>query len=143
MATLGPTFVTEALSDPVAAVDLANPASAPPLRLFVGGESLQPMLRRRTEPERGIVFESPPAPLDAMPLSVVEIPNDHVPGVGPPARRHHALSLRLQAADQAMRSTGVEASDCKLQFRVPSKIVQKRGNVSIDATAQVRFGCDL
>lgn len=76
-----------------------------------------------------------------MPVSVVEIPAPLTPGLGPPGKVHHALSLRLGAAEKAMQSWGIQATDCRLQFRAPTKILQSRGGVTIDAMAQVRFGC--
>lgn len=76
-----------------------------------------------------------------LPLSVVEIPATPSPGFGPPGRVHHALSMRFGAAEKAMRSWGIDATDCRLQFRAPMKISQSGGSVSIDAMAQLRFGC--
>lgn len=77
----------------------------------------------------------------ALPVSVVEIPAPVTPGLGPPGKVHHALSLRLGAAEKAMQSWGIQATDCRLQFRAPTKVLQSRGGVTIDAMAQVRFGC--
>ena len=102
------------------------------------------MLRRRTEPWRSDAPHEEQAPTSrAMPLSVVEIPRDAVPGGGPPPRSHHALSLHLESAERAARTWGVDASDCNVQFRMPTKIVQTRGSAALDVAAQVRFGCRL
>ncbi|CAG1019121.1 hypothetical protein BURC_03977 [Burkholderiaceae bacterium] len=76
-----------------------------------------------------------------MPLLVVEIPASPLPGIGPPRRVHHALSMSFGAAEKAMRSWGIDATDCRLQFRAPTKISQSRGRASIDTMAQLRFGC--
>lgn len=79
----------------------------------------------------------------ALPLAVIEIPDEPVPGMGPPSRRHHALRLRFEAAERTMRSWGVDASDCAMQLRMPSRVVQRGSGSSVDITAQLRLGCSF
>jgi hypothetical protein len=141
MAAVGPAFSSASLADP----SVSSVASAPPAPPdAIASASLHSLLQNRTE------FVKSDAPSDAHatalhpPLSVVEIPIEQAPGVGPPARPHHGISMRFQAADQAMRSWGVDgASDCAVQLRMPSRVSQLRGTVSLDVRPQVRFGCNL
>ena len=45
-----------------------------------------------------------------------------LPGAGR-QRTHHALSLATDAPKPLLRSLGLDATDCALHFRLPSRIV--------------------
>jgi len=60
-----------------------------------------------------------------------------------PSYRLHRFSALTQAAEQAMRSWGVDASERTMQFRMPSKMAQTGSGASLEMAAHVRFGCRL
>lgn len=70
-------------------------------------------------------------------LSIAELPNPSGNG----SRPQRSLRVRSNWAQQAMRSLGVEASDCAVHLRAPSRIGQSRDGVRVDIQAQVRLGC--
>ncbi|WP_280151413.1 hypothetical protein [Piscinibacter sp. XHJ-5] len=137
MVGCGPAGWLQALAEP--AVVASEAASAPRDSVIPARRSLP---HRSAEASGNDAPSGPPSSTPAaLPFSVVEIAPPPLPGMGPPARHHHALSFRLQAAEQAMRGWGVEASECSLQLRMPSKMAQLRVGASVDVTAQLRFGC--
>jgi hypothetical protein len=81
---------------------------------------------------------------DAMPrLSIVELPPE---GLLPNARRHHALSIRLDGARETARGLGIDLAECAVQFRAPARIGRSAmGSVqgSVEIQAQVRLACRM
>lgn len=72
---------------------------------------------------------------------VVELPPDN--GV-PNGRRHHAISIPLNAAQETARRFGIDASQCALQLRVPTRHVRDPmagSRSTVDIQAQVRLAC--
>lgn len=91
-------------------------------------------------PERASSGASSPRAL-ALPVSVVELPLDGPPGLAG-QRRHHALSIRSEAPERMLRSLGIEASECAMRLRAPSKLKQDPGgNATLNIQAQVGLAC--
>lgn len=87
----------------------------------------------------GTVREMPAA--QAPRLSVVEIEPERVPGEVAPRRSRHALNVRSQWPVAALRSLGIQASECTTQYRMPSALRFNGGNVSLNVSAEVRLAC--
>jgi hypothetical protein len=138
--TFGLALADDAWADPEVSSSVPD---SPPLR-GVTPEPLELALRRRVEAARFEVLSgTKTTPMRAPSFAVVELPADQVPGVGTPGRRHHALSLRFRGAERAMRSWGVNTSECSAQVRMPAKLDQVQGTSSLNATAQVRLSCRM
>ena len=86
----------------------------------------------------------PPARSALEAVSVVELP---LPGAALPGaarqRAHHALSLSTDAPKPFLRALGLDASDCALRLRLPSRIVAPTAgaNLRLDVQAQAGLGC--
>jgi hypothetical protein len=78
-------------------------------------------------------------------ISVIELPPPYagLPGAGR-ERTHHALSIATDAPKPLLRSLGLDATECTLRFRLPSRIKPSResaGGVRVDLQAQAGLGC--
>jgi len=71
-------------------------------------------------------------------VTVVEMPREPQL-IGGPGRPRHALSFDSETTRKAMRSIGVEATSCALQFRAPAKLSSDGG--SVDVKTQARLSC--
>lgn len=86
------------------------------------------------------------APADARPrFTIIELPPAAAgyPAIGP-QRAHHALSIATDAPKPLLRSLGIDATDCTMRLRFPSRIKQSRGSgsgVEVSLAAQVGMGC--
>jgi hypothetical protein len=78
-------------------------------------------------------------------ITVIELPppSAGLPGAGR-QRSHHALSLATDAPKPLLRSLGLDATDCALHFRLPSRIVPSRDagiGARLDVRLQAGLGC--
>jgi hypothetical protein len=78
-------------------------------------------------------------------ISVVELPAPlaGLPG-GARQRAHHALSIATDAPKPFLRSLGLDATDCALRLRLPSRIApsrETRTGLRLDVQAQAGLGC--
>ncbi len=73
-------------------------------------------------------------------FSLIEIPREPQP-IGGPRRPRHALSIQSDTTRKAMRSIGVDANSCALQFRMPTKFSQGTDGTSLEVEAQARLSC--
>ena len=73
-------------------------------------------------------------------FSIVEMPREPQP-IGGPKRPHHALSIQSETTRKAMRSIGMDATSCALQFRAPMKLSQSTSGASLEVKAQARLSC--
>jgi len=78
-------------------------------------------------------------------ISVIELPH---PLAGLPGaarqRAHHALSIATDAPKPFLRSLGLEASECTLRLRLPSRLTPSRDSAAglrLDVQAQAGLGC--
>ncbi len=84
------------------------------------------------------------APAQRSRLTVIELPpiDAGLPGAGR-QRAHHALSFATDAPKPLLRSLGIEATDCTLRFRMPSRITRSRetgGGARLDLQLQAGLG---
>jgi hypothetical protein len=100
----------------------------------------EPSLRSRSQP-----WAAAGKPVDKgsslSTLTLVELPSDS--GL-PRARRHHALSIPFQGARDTARQIGIDASECAIQLRVPTRIARQplAGEGSaVEVQAHVRLAC--
>lgn len=80
---------------------------------------------------------------DTLPaVSIVTLPPDVMPG-RTPGRAHHALSVRSETPRQALRSLGLDVTECATRFRLPTRLRQDSpgGDTTLDAQAQVSWAC--
>lgn len=75
-------------------------------------------------------------------LSIVTLPPEQTPGRAP-GRAHHALSVRSEMPRQALRSLGLDVTECATRFRMPTRLRQDApgGDTTLDAQAQVSWAC--
>jgi len=78
-------------------------------------------------------------------LTVIELPptSAGLPGAGR-QRSHHALSFSTDAPKPFLRSLGIDATDCTLRLRLPTRIKPSRESSSglqVDVQAQAGLGC--
>ena len=76
-------------------------------------------------------------------FTVIELPATTPPGFGRP-RSHHALSIATDAPKPLLRSLGLDATECSLRFRLPSRITPSRESstgLRLDVQAQAGLGC--
>lgn len=76
-------------------------------------------------------------------FTVIELPATTAPGFGRP-RAHHALSIATDAPKPFLRSLGLDATECAVRFRLPSRITPSRESstgVRLDVQAQAGLGC--
>ena len=78
-------------------------------------------------------------------ITVIELPPSDagVPGTGR-QRTHHALSFSTDAPKSLLRSLGIDATDCALRFRLPSRIARSREagiGTQLDVQLQAGLGC--
>lgn len=78
-------------------------------------------------------------------FTVIELPPAAavLPATGP-QRAHHALSIATDAPKPWLSSLGIDATDCTMRLRFPSRIKQSRGSgsgVEVLLAAQVGMGC--
>lgn len=78
-------------------------------------------------------------------FTVIELP---VEGAALPSlgrqRAHHALSIATDAPKPFLRSLGLDATDCSVRFRLPSRITPSRESATgmrLDVQAQAGLGC--
>ena len=87
---------------------------------------------------------APAVPSAMSALSVIELPplGAGLPGAAR-QRVHHALSLATDAPKPFFRSLGIDATDCALRLRLPSRIVAPTGNANmrLDLQLQAGLGC--
>ena len=86
-----------------------------------------------------------PATTAPSPITVLELPPSRVglPGAGR-ERAHHALSIATDAPKPLLRSLGLDASECSLRFRLPSRLAPSRGlgaGLHLEVQAQAGLGC--
>ena len=108
------------------AVPILMPASSP----LTG---LAPAWRRESRP--------PSAGPSVPTLGVVELPPDNGMANG---RRHHALSIPLHGAQPTARRLGIDATQCAVQLRMPSRLARDPvagARSTVDIQAQVRLAC--
>ena len=78
-------------------------------------------------------------------ITVIELPplRAELPGAGR-QRPHHALSFSTDAPKPLLRSLGLDATDCSLRLRLPSRITPPRGSstgMQVDVQLQAGLGC--
>lgn len=119
----------------------ATAASAPPI--VVGRPGFVRPGAAALYPGTGAPPTARAGGLDFSRLSVVEIPVEPGPRIGAPSRPHHALSLRSDTMRGAMRSLGLDASECATQFRAPTRWRPAGPNTEggLDTQVQVRLTC--
>jgi hypothetical protein len=77
-------------------------------------------------------------------ITVIELPP---PLTGLPVgqqRTHHALSIATDAPKPFLRSLGLDATECSLRLRLPSRIKPARdaaAGVRLEVQAQAGLGC--
>lgn len=81
-----------------------------------------------------------PAAMSSSHFSVVELPSQTIPGTRAP-RPQHALSIRSESPQRMLRSIGIEASECATRLRMPSKLKQDGGGLSLSVQAHVGLAC--
>lgn len=94
---------------------------------------------RASEPEAAAPRRAPSV------ISVIELPPPvtGLPG-GARQRSHHALSIATDAPKPLLRSLGLDATDCSLRFRLPTRIKSSRetaSGLSVELQAQAGLGC--
>jgi hypothetical protein len=89
--------------------------------------------------------DSSAQPAAAGRFTVLELPP---PTTGLPEaarqRAHHALSFSTDAPKPFLRSLGLDATDCSVRLRMPSRITPSRGSstgIAVDVQAQAGLGC--
>jgi hypothetical protein len=136
-------------SSPVTATAESEPSSAAegPAAATTGDETpTGSVLRGRPAPGYSPSRSGFVAPLQRMreaaaqkPLfTVIEMPREPQ-AIGGPSRPRHALSFESESTRKAMRSIGLEATSCALQFRAPTKLSSDGG--SVEVKAQARLSC--
>ena len=86
----------------------------------------------------------PPARSVLEAVSVVELP---LPGAALPGaarqRAHHALSFATDAPKPFLRGLGIDATECSLRLRLPSRIAAPAvgARLRLDVQAQAGLGC--
>jgi hypothetical protein len=91
--------------------------------------------------EAGPAAPPPPRAL----ITVIALPSPA--GTLPEASRqrtHHALSFATDAPKPLLRSLGLDASECALRLRLPTRLTPSRTNstgVRVDVEAQAGLGC--
>ncbi len=78
-------------------------------------------------------------------ITVIELPSplSGVPNNGR-QRTHHALSFATDAPKPLLRSLGLDAIDCSLRLRLPSRLTPSRDNavgMRVDVQAQAGLAC--
>ena len=77
------------------------------------------------------------------PITVIELPQTSLTGAGL-RRSHHALSFATDAPKPFLRSLGIDASDCSMRLRLPSRIAPARQSSTgyrVDVQAQAGLAC--
>ena len=86
----------------------------------------------------------PPARSALEAVSVVELP---LPGAALPGaarqRAHHALSVATDAPKPFLRGLGIDATECSLRLRLPSRIAAPAvgAGLRLDVQAHAGLGC--
>ena len=75
-------------------------------------------------------------------VSFVELPPQGTQ-LGPPQRRHHAISFATEKPKELLRSLGLEATDCSTRLRFPSRLRQTNQGIKAEVQGQVQFGCSF
>jgi len=90
---------------------------------------------------------TPPAapPPARAPITVIALPSP-ISTLPEASRRrtHHALSFATDAPKPLLRSLGLDASECALRLRLPTRLTPSRSNavgVRVDVQAQAGLGC--
>jgi hypothetical protein len=78
-------------------------------------------------------------------VTVIELPppNAGLPGAGR-QRSHHALSFSTDAPKPFLRSLGIDATECSVRLRLPTRIKPSRessSGLAVDVQAQAGLGC--
>ena len=78
-------------------------------------------------------------------VTVIELPPPlaGLPGAGR-ERAHHALSFRTDAPKPFLRGLGLDATDCSVRLRLPTRITPSRefgAGLRVDVQAQAGLGC--
>ncbi len=76
-------------------------------------------------------------------FKIIELPATTPPGLGQ-GRAHHALSIATDAPKPFLRSLGLDATECTMRFRLPTRIKQSRessNGMQLDVQAQAGLGC--
>ncbi len=89
--------------------------------------------------------EAPTSPVARSAIGVIELPPvlAGLPGAGR-QRAHHALSIATDAPKPFLRSLGLDATDCTLRLRLPSRLTPSRessAGLRLDVQAQAGLGC--
>jgi len=84
-------------------------------------------------------------PMAKSAVTVIELPplNAGLPGAGR-QRSHHALSFSTDAPKPFLRSLGIDATECSLHLRLPTRIKpsrDSRSGMTVDVQAQAGLGC--
>jgi hypothetical protein len=127
-----------AMTSPLAAQTLADAALRAATRHGVPPAPTASQPASDTPREDGLDARAAPS---LSRLSVIELPLEN--GA---LRHHHALSVPFDGARAAVRLFGVEASECALQFRLPSRLLRAPvagASTTLDVQAQVRLACTM
>ena len=77
------------------------------------------------------------------PIAVIELPETSPAGAGN-RRSHHALSFATDAPKPFLRRLGIDASDCSMRLRLPSRIAPAResgAGYRVHVQAQAGLAC--
>ncbi len=75
-------------------------------------------------------------------ITIVDMPPDSTPALNVARRPHHALRMRSEMAQNALRSFGVDASECAMLLRVHSKLASTgAGAGSLVVSPQMHLAC--
>jgi hypothetical protein len=77
-------------------------------------------------------------------VTVIELPPPNVGLPGVRQRSHHALSFSTDAPKPFLRSLGIDATECSLRLRLPTRIKPSReasSGLAVDVQAHAGLGC--
>jgi hypothetical protein len=77
-------------------------------------------------------------------FKVITLPPDNAALPIGRQRQHHALDIATDAPRSALRSLGMDASDCSVRLRLPSRLTPATGpsaSARLDIRAQAGLAC--
>jgi hypothetical protein len=75
-------------------------------------------------------------------MALVHLPPDAGPEAAPLRRPKFALRMRSQMAESAVRSLGIDATECSMLFRMNSRFVATgSGGGSLELKPQMHLAC--
>jgi hypothetical protein len=81
--------------------------------------------------------------IDLSSWRVVELPDEGA-RLGPPARKHHALTWRNDALSKALDNAGLAHADCHQRLRLPSRWrPSPNGGPAMQVQLQLAIGCSF